>query len=172
MGAGCRNCRHETTVRSTIYGVRVVSGAALYNCYEPTPWSQLTADEMQWCLGNYLLAKGTHSYVMLSGSDGSGGFITHYLCLKPDYFAANGTPETTEQESNGVYVRYFSQGLVIVNPTTASQNVPVSLSGYKPMEPQYTDLSPMGPETAYVLIGSSVPYPQLPPGYTPPTACG
>ena len=97
----------------------------------PAPWTN-NADainERLFILGSYLLVKGRHTYVNL---DAQGGDLTGLLLQWwPEYQIDLGPPTdplpsniaTYWNASWGVYVRHYKNGMVLVNPTNASDGI-------------------------------------------------
>lgn len=126
-------------------------GKALFSINEePNSFATLTQNEVQWVLANYLLVKGAHSYVEITGTQEYGS-----LFLRPEYSAPVGHAVNAMYFSQGVYMRDFSNGKAIVNPS-ASQSFLVPLPTNS-----YTDLygnNPGGtvtipPDSGIVLVG-------------------
>jgi len=86
-------------------------GFAAMNC-TPVPFAQVTQEQKQWILANYLLVKGKHSYVAITGIQEYGRILT-----APEYSAPIGHAVNTMYESQGVYMRDFSNGKAMVNPS-------------------------------------------------------
>lgn len=81
-------------------------------------------NDLQWDLANYLLAKGAHSYFFWGGNSQYG-----YGAIPQHEFAtvqAIGSPTNTFYASQGVYMRNFTGGLVLMN-SNASNSYTVSL---------------------------------------------
>jgi len=91
----------------------------------PEPFTQVSQKEKQWALANYLLAKGKYSYIAITGIQEYG-----YLFNTPEYFAAIGYALNFMYKEQGVYMRDFSTGKAIVNPS-ASQSFTISLIANK-----------------------------------------
>jgi len=86
-----------------------------------------TVANRMFTLGSYLLIKGTYTYLNLDlGSD-----VNWY----PEYTIPIGSPispvtnaESLENSTIGMYVRYYTEGIVFVNPGTTTQSA--SVNGY------------------------------------------
>lgn len=85
---------------------------------EPVAFSGLTTAEVQWALANYLLVKNQASFLYICGTQEYGS-----LFLRPEYNAPIGTPVGTMRAWQSVFVRYFSQGMAIVNPSSTAWRV-------------------------------------------------
>jgi len=118
--------------------------------------SEVTPEEINWVLANYLLVKGPHSYTYIyagahRGFSGSpSGYGTFYD--RPEYHIPIGRPLSNRFSSSGVEMRYYSGGLVIVNPSSW-QSFPVALGGtYQDMFGHtYTALT-LAPTSGIVLL--------------------
>ena len=81
-----------------------------------------------WTLANYLLLKGNHTFINLEVSQGAEWF--------PEYDLPIGHPITplpavvdVLRDSSGLYVRVYSNGLVLVNADPDGAPLTMSLSG-------------------------------------------
>jgi hypothetical protein len=97
-------------------------GLVLVN-QEPTSFSSLTDSEKQWCIANYLLIKNNRTFIYISGRQEYGQLL--YL---PDYTIAIGAPMDAMHQYQGIYVRDYSDGLALVNPSS-THNAIVQLPG-------------------------------------------
>jgi outer membrane biosynthesis protein TonB len=95
---------------------------------EPVNLSSTTRAERQWAIGNYLLFKNNASWIWTGGTNEYG-----YLLTIPEYAAAQvGTPTDNYYANQGVYRRDFTNGLVLVNPSsTASDTVSIPANTYQ-----------------------------------------
>src|SRR6266581_10073 len=107
---------------------------------EPVSFANLTNDQVQWALANYLLIKNNTSYLSISGYQEYG-----YLLIRPEYAAPIGSPTNAYYALQNVYMRDFTGGLVIVNPSSSTQYT-VSLPSGK-----YKDLYGNTIGTSYTL---------------------
>ncbi len=110
------------------------------NNQEPVSFANLTNDQVQWALANYLLIKNNTSYLSISGYQEYG-----YLLIRPEYAAPIGSPTNAYYALQNVYMRDFTGGLVIVNPSSSTQYT-VSLPSGK-----YKDLYGNTIGTSYTL---------------------
>ena len=82
---------------------------------------QVTPAQINWVLANYLLVKGAHSYTYIYAGDhvsqkrSPSGYGTFYN--RPQYHVAIGHPTSARVGADGVQLRRYSGGLVIVNPS-------------------------------------------------------
>jgi hypothetical protein len=83
----------------------------------------LTNAQKQWALANYLLLKNNASWIYICGPQEYGT-----LLMTPEYAAQIGSPTDTFHQSQGVYMRHFTNGLALVNPS-GSASYSVTLSG-------------------------------------------
>jgi hypothetical protein len=123
--------------------------------YRVTPYmTDITSrarNDLQWDMANYLLAKGGQSYFFWGGASqyGRGPILQHEL----ERVQSIGRPTDNFHQSQGVYMRDFTRGLALVNPTSSSSytmNLPIG---------RYQDLygKPVGsytipPGTGVVLL--------------------
>src|SRR5437588_12113199 len=81
---------------------------------EPERFANISRTEVQWVLANYLLVKGRHTYVFITGVQEYG-----YLYLRPEYAAQIGSPIGAMSGKGPIYFRNFTHGLAIVNPSAS-----------------------------------------------------
>lgn len=86
-------------------------------------FSTLSTAQKQWAIANYLLLKNSASWIYIGGSEGYGS-----LNMVPEYTAQIGSPTDTYHQSQSVYVRNFTNGLALINPSS-STSYTVTLSG-------------------------------------------
>lgn len=91
------------------------------NGEEPGATADITPQERQWVIGNYLLVKGKCTYMYMTGYQDYGG-IVHF----PEYDVAIGHPSGDRFAAQGIWERKYSGGLTLVNPydTTAVVTLP------------------------------------------------
>ncbi len=82
-------------------------------------YATLTTDQKQWALANYLLVKGSHTYMTISSGAQNGGLYGHFNII-PEYFMNIGHPINLMYQSQKVYMRDFSNGKALVNPSSTS----------------------------------------------------
>lgn len=103
----------------------LASGHGLFSInQEPVSFANLTDDQVQWVLANYLLLKNNASYVNISGYQQYGS-----LNIRPEYSVPIGHATNTMYSSQNTYMRDFSNGKAIVNPSsskTATVSVPLN----------------------------------------------
>lgn len=88
-------------------------------------FSDLTQEQRQWTIANYLLVKGAHTYVYIAKPTNSGENYG-YLNVIPEYSAKVGHAINSMYSSQGVYMRDYSSGKTIVNPSS-TQAVSITL---------------------------------------------
>lgn len=141
--------------------------AFVVNAIEPAPDdAAVTRAELNWALANYLLAKGSHSYTYVYAGDSAGytgspsGYGTFYD--RPEYHIGIGTPTSGVYQWQNVYVRNYSGGLAIVNPSS-DQSFTVNLgSPYADMYgATYTSVT-LGPTSGIVLLTAATSDASLP----------
>lgn len=86
-------------------------------------FGSLTTAQKQWAIANYLLLKNSASWIYICGPQEYGT-----LLMTPEYNAPVGSPTDTYYQSQSVYMRDFTNGLALVNPS-ASSSYTVTLSG-------------------------------------------
>jgi Hypothetical glycosyl hydrolase family 15 len=89
-------------------------------------FSTLTTEQKQWALANYLLLKGNHTYMTISSGADNGSQYGH-LNLIPEYAMNIGHPVNVMYQSQGVYMRDFSNGKTLLNPSSKKRftvNIP------------------------------------------------
>ena len=90
----------------------------------------VTEDQINWVLANYLLVKGAHSYTYIYAgkNTGAGASPSDYGTFydRPQYHISIGQPTSAAVNSQGVMMRYYTRGLAIVNPSPG-QTFDVSL---------------------------------------------
>ena len=138
--------------------------AFFVNAIVPAPDdAAVTQAELNWVLANYLLVKGLHSYTYVYAGDSAGytgspsGYGTFYD--RPEYHIAIGTPTSGMYQWQNVYVRNYSGGLAIVNP---SSDLPFTVNLGRPYVDMhgttYTSVT-LGPATGIVLLSPAASYP-------------
>jgi hypothetical protein len=75
----------------------------------------LSHDQIQWALSSYLMAKEHLATVFISSNQQYGSDLRY-----PEYNANLGTPEGEMYKDQLVYWRKYSNGLVVVNPSSSS----------------------------------------------------
>lgn len=85
-------------------------GAFIINEEPQTP---PTRAEIQWALANYLLVKGDHTYMSISGVQQYGALVDF-----PEEHAAIGSPTGPLYQDNCLYRRDFTGGTALVNPSS------------------------------------------------------
>ncbi len=77
--------------------------------------SQISHEQMQWALASYLMGKDHLAAVFISGTQQYGSDLRY-----PEYNANIGTPNGNMYQDQQVYWRKYSNGIVIVNPSSTS----------------------------------------------------
>ncbi|HZU75627.1 MAG TPA: putative Ig domain-containing protein [Dehalococcoidia bacterium] len=117
--------------------------------------SGITLDDKNWGIGNYLLFKGAHDYIAFSPYYNSLPDYGSYVDL-PEYAAAIGSPSNSMYQSQGVYRRDYSGGLVLVNPSSSASYTVNLGATYKDMDGNSIGPSlTLAPATAEVLLSGS-----------------
>ena len=101
------------------------------SCYDlnnefPGLSASIPAGELEWAIANYLLIKGECTYISISGfrtkklNQQDYGVLHWY----PQYETAIGEPAgPAAEQPSGAYLREFTGGLALVNPTLAAAEV-------------------------------------------------
>ena len=140
----------------------VANGKAFVSINEmPEPFAKVSQAEKQWALANYLLVKGQYSYIAITGIQEYG-----YTLMTPEYSAAIGHALGPMYQSQGVYMRDFSNGIAIVNPSSFDQTFNIILSSgvYQDLYGNKTNFLTLAPQTAVVLLGKTTHRSDLFPG--------
>ena len=119
----------------------------------PEHFALVSQAEKQWALANYLLVKGQYSYIAITGIQEYGRtFIT------PEYSADIGHALGPMYQSQGVYMRDFSNGIAIVNPSSINQtfNIILRTGEYQDLYGNQLNLLALGPQSGIVLLGKPV----------------
>jgi len=94
---------------------------------EPVSFANVSNDQVQWVLANYLLVKNNASFMYICGYQEYG-----YIFIRPEYSMQIGSPVNGMILDQNVYMRSFTNGIAIVNPSSASTyEVQLPQSGYK-----------------------------------------
>jgi Hypothetical glycosyl hydrolase family 15 len=116
----------------------------------------VTDDELNWSLANYLLVKGSHSYVYVYAghSQGASGSPSGYGSFydRREYHVAIGYPTSGLYQSQGLQMRNYSGGMVIVNPSSGRRTAYLPHS-YSDMWGQRYSLVNLPSGSAIVLLG-------------------
>jgi hypothetical protein len=135
------------------YQFLVANGKGFVSINEmPEPFAQVSQAEKQWALANYLLVKGQYSYIAITGIQEYG-----FTLITPEYSAPIGHPLGLMYQSQGVYMRDFSNGLAIVNPSSFGQTFNIILSSgvYQDLYGNKVNLLTLAPQTGIVLLGKT-----------------
>ncbi len=79
--------------------------------------------ERQWTLSNYLMFKGIHTYLFISSAPDDYGSSYGYINIIPEYSVKIGHALNTMYQLQGVYMRDYSHGKAIVNPSSSHTSV-------------------------------------------------
>jgi hypothetical protein len=116
----------------------------------PEPFAEVSLKEKQWALANYLLAKGEYSYIAITGIQEYGRIFT-----APEYSATIGYALNSMYKDQGVFMRDFSTGKAIVNPSPY-QSFTISLPPgiYQDFYGNKLDSITLEPRSGIVLLGN------------------
>jgi len=114
----------------------------------PEDFDMITQAEKQWALANYLLVKGRYSYIAITGFQEYG-----YIFTTSEYAAEIGHAPSVMYKSQNVYMRDFSNGLAIVNPSS-SQSFKITLlsNTYQDLYGNKVDSLTLEPLSGIVLL--------------------
>jgi hypothetical protein len=120
----------------------------------PEHFAQVSQAEKHWALANYLLVKGHFSYIAITGIQEYG-----YTLITPEYSAAIGHALGPMYQSQGVYMRDFSNGMAIVNPSSFNQTFTILLpSGvYQNLYGNELNVLTLAPQSGIVLLRKTPP---------------
>jgi PKD repeat protein/Cu/Ag efflux protein CusF len=116
----------------------------------------LTNAKKQWCIASYLLCKGNHTYMSINGMiDNVQEYGVLHTC--PEYNAKIGSATNSMYSSQNVYMRDFTNGRAIVNPSaTNSRTVTLPANTYMTLYSNTTINSITLPAaSAVVLLGTT-----------------
>ena len=106
--------------------------------------------DVQWILANYLLVKYDHTYSAFIISRNA-SYNQQNFAL-PEFLAKVGTPTTAIQFAQNVYMRKYSQGLALVNPSLdQSYTVNLPSGTYKDLHGNGISTIIMSPHSGLVL---------------------
>jgi hypothetical protein len=117
------------------------------SCANP---GEMSADEAQWVVGNFLLMRGRQSYLSVIHDGDGKGEIAYPATLNPPVGRPAGEPYAID----GGWARKYDRGLVVVNPSskdTLHYGLPDGQWTDAAGEPVSRDLT-LGPASARVLI--------------------
>jgi hypothetical protein len=109
--------------------------------------------DVQWAIATYLIARGDHTYLVWRGHRQTPG----ELYQEPEFAAAAvGAPTDTPYQSQGVWMRDYSNGLAIANPSAANA-VTVSLPSvtYIDLYGNPASTTTLQPHSGLVLLKSA-----------------
>ncbi len=119
--------------------------------------AKVSHDDLNWVLANYLLVKRQHTYTYVYAGNHGGftgspsGYGTFYD--RPEYHIQIGHPTSNRFASSGVEVRYYSGGLVLVNPSASQlETVPLDAAYRDMFGRPYTTSVTLPPVSAIVLL--------------------
>lgn len=117
------------------------------------PYHSLTAAQKLWALSNYLLVKGNHTYLYIASTADNGSNYGS-LNLIPEYSLHIGHPLDAFYLSHGVYMRDYSEGKTLVNPSSfQTYTVPLPHGIYTDMyENPLDSLVTLPPHSGLVLL--------------------
>jgi hypothetical protein len=114
----------------------------------PEPFAEVSQAEKQWAIANYLLVKGRYSYLAITGIQEYGHIFT-----TPEYAANIGRAPSVMYKSQNVYMRDFSNGLAIVNPSSSQSFTIILLPNtYQDLYGNNVDSIPLEPLSGIVLL--------------------
>lgn len=110
-----------------IRAVQSNRGCYVENGEEPSLSKAITQTERLWVAANYLLTRDDCTYVWMSGFTKNGAQDYGRILLYPEYRLPVGRPIGPPQRVGGAWLRTYSGGLALVNPT--ERGVTIALHG-------------------------------------------
>ncbi len=97
-----------------VQGISYLQSKAI--CYmlngeEPQDSADITPDERQWAIANYLLVRGNCTYMYMTGQQQYGDLV-----IFPEYKISIGKPLGDMFPTQGIWERKYAKGLTLVNP--------------------------------------------------------
>jgi hypothetical protein len=108
--------------------------------------------DLQWALAGYLLVKGNHTYLAWRGLQQTAGDVYN----EPEYATAQaiGAPTDAMYQSQNVYMRDFTNGLAVENPSgSMSYTVTFPAGKYHDLYGNAVTTSTLPPHSGLVLLG-------------------
>jgi|GEM_PF-724748 len=129
---------------------------------EPVAFNQVTNAQVQWVLANYMLLKNNASYFYIAGYQQYGS-----LNIRPEYSAQVGYALGPFYSSQNVYMRDYSNGKAIVNPSsTQTYTVTLPTGVYQDLYGNQLNQVTLAPISGIVLLGTTpvslTPSPSIP----------
>ncbi|HZS90383.1 MAG TPA: putative glycoside hydrolase [Chloroflexota bacterium] len=119
---------------------------------EPDAQPNFSRSEIQWVLANYLLMKGPHTFVWMTGPASNN--YGHQANLA-EYSAPIGSATNSMYQSQNVWMRDFSNGKAIVNPSSrATYSISLPANTYKDLYGNAMNSVTLGPASGIVLLGT------------------
>jgi hypothetical protein len=121
------------------------------NNQEPVAFDSVTNAQVQWAMANYLLIKNNASYMYITGYQQYG-----YVFLRPEYSAQIGSAAGAMYQSQNVYMRDFTNGKAIVNPSSSqSYTIALPQGTYNDLYGNAVNSVTLAPVSGIVLLGSN-----------------
>lgn len=140
------------TIATVIENVQYRGVCYMTNGEEPQPTTEITQEERLWVLANYLLLKNNCTYVSITGIT-NGAQDYGKLWVFPEYTAAIGRPLGVLTRVRGIWMRKFSGGLTLVNPSNFTANVPLPPGKYVDVNgDKVGSVVTMNPQTGLILL--------------------
>jgi hypothetical protein len=114
-----------------------------------TDWNPAARADFEWAMANYLLVKYSHTYFWFGGSQQYG----YAVFTQREQLADLGQPFGDMHQFQGIYVRWFSKGMALVNPDPKSSfTVTLHQGRYKDLYGQNVDAVTLAPHSGLVLV--------------------
>jgi len=121
---------------------------SINECHES--FANLTLAHKQWILANFLLIKGSHHYVSINGPQEYGS-----LMILPEYSARIGTALGSMYSYGNVYMRDFSGGKALVNPSsTKTYTIGLPGGAYEDLYGNMMNSVTLSPASGIVLLNA------------------
>jgi hypothetical protein len=109
----------------------------------------ISPDVVEWLLANYLLIKGTQTFIYVYDEYATYGDFKD----RPEYRAPIGHPTSARYLAGGVYRRDYSGGLVVVNPSAGPAVVPLPRAYYDVRGNPVTSVA-VSPRSGAILLNT------------------
>ena len=133
------------------------------NGEEPQDTTRISLPEREWIVANYLLMKSDCTYLYITGYRAAGTATVApsgtrrtqdygRYCLFPEYSLAIGHPAAAPKLSNSLWVRQYSHGIVLVNPTDHALAFHAQQRLYALAAASPADFFTVGPHAGLILL--------------------
>jgi hypothetical protein len=118
------------------------------NGEEPGDSADITPQERQWVISNYLLVRDNCTYMYMTGQGQYGDLV-----LFPEYKIVIGKPTGDKFQAQGIWERTYAKGLTLVNPSNSSETVSLPAGHWFDVDGNRVGSSvTLGQQTGLVLL--------------------